>query len=83
MVLLNSPAGHQSLFCSSYLNDFDSPIGGVAAIVLFIFLKLNPRQSQPFRKNLAEFDFIGLVSIVFGNICLLMGLSFAQESCMR
>ncbi|OAX38723.1 MFS amino acid permease [Rhizopogon vinicolor AM-OR11-026] len=56
------------------------PVGSVAAVVLFIFLNLNPHQSRPLREHLAELDFIGLTFIVLGIVCLLIGFNFGQTS---
>ncbi|KAF8843664.1 MFS general substrate transporter [Paxillus ammoniavirescens] len=35
------------------------PTGGLAAMLLFIFLNLNPHQKRPLRDQVAELDFIG------------------------
>jgi hypothetical protein len=70
------------IFPSHRLNDFDSPVGSVAAVVLFIFLNPNPHQSRPLREHLAELDFIGLTFIVLGIVCLLIGFNFGQTSCL-
>ncbi|KIK79861.1 hypothetical protein PAXRUDRAFT_16097 [Paxillus rubicundulus Ve08.2h10] len=56
------------------------PTGGLAAVLLFIFLNLNPHQKRPFRDQVAELDFIGLFSLVAGVICLLIGFNFSQTS---
>ncbi|KAE9409561.1 MFS amino acid permease [Gymnopus androsaceus JB14] len=47
------------------------PTGGVAAMLLFFFLNLNPRPHKSFREHVNEFDFIGLV-------CLLIGFNFSE-----
>ncbi|KAH0826973.1 MFS general substrate transporter [Lanmaoa asiatica] len=57
------------------------PTGGVAAVVLFTFLNLNPHQKRPIRDQLAELDFIGLICFVAGVVCLLIGFDFSQTSC--
>ncbi|KAF9235568.1 major facilitator superfamily domain-containing protein [Melanogaster broomeanus] len=56
------------------------PTGGVAAVILFVFLKLNPHHSRPMRDQLAELDFVGLFGLVAGVVCLLMGFNFSQAS---
>ncbi|KAI5122887.1 hypothetical protein M0805_003338 [Coniferiporia weirii] len=56
------------------------PTGGAAAIVLFIFLNLNPHHGRPLRDHVAEFDFAGLGLIVSGVVCLLLGFNFAESS---
>ncbi|TEB26640.1 MFS general substrate transporter [Coprinellus micaceus] len=55
------------------------PTGGVAAIVLFWFLNLNPHQGRTFRQHVADFDFVGLVLIVGGIICLLLGFNYSEN----
>ncbi|KIK92949.1 hypothetical protein PAXRUDRAFT_829496 [Paxillus rubicundulus Ve08.2h10] len=56
------------------------PTGGLAAVLLFIFLNLNPHQKRPLRDQVAELDLIGLFGLVTGVICLLIGLNFGQTS---
>ncbi|KAI6162553.1 major facilitator superfamily domain-containing protein [Pisolithus thermaeus] len=56
------------------------PTGGVAAMILFVFLNLNPHQSRPIRDQVAELDFVGLFSFVGGVVCLLLGFQFSQTS---
>ncbi|KAI9574201.1 major facilitator superfamily domain-containing protein [Boletus coccyginus] len=56
------------------------PIGGVAATLLLLFLNLNPTPKRPLRDQIAEFDFVGLLSLVAGVVFLLVGLNFSQES---
>ncbi|KAG9318906.1 MFS amino acid permease [Chiua virens] len=56
------------------------PTGGVAAVILLIFLNLNPHQRRPIRDQLAEVDFIGLFCFVIGVVCLLLGLKFSETS---
>ncbi|KAG8217929.1 MFS general substrate transporter [Butyriboletus roseoflavus] len=56
------------------------PTGGVAAILLFTFLNLNPHQKRPIRDQVAELDFIGLICFVGGVVCLLLGFDFSQIS---
>ncbi|KAI9574223.1 MFS general substrate transporter [Boletus coccyginus] len=56
------------------------PTGGVAAVILFVFLNLNPHQPRPIRDELAEFDFVGLFCFVGGVVCVLLGFDFSQTS---
>ncbi|KIK34493.1 hypothetical protein CY34DRAFT_26843 [Suillus luteus UH-Slu-Lm8-n1] len=51
------------------------PTGGLAGVLLFFFLNLNPHQGRPFRDHIREFDFVGLFAIVTGVVCLLLGLN--------
>lgn len=55
------------------------PTGGFAAFLL-LFLKLNPRPATSFRQQVSEFDFIGLVSLIGGVACLLVGFNFGETS---
>lgn len=57
------------------------PTGGIAALVLFIFLNLNPHHGRPLKQHINEFDFIGLLLIVSGVVCLLLGFNFSETSC--
>ncbi|KAG6370084.1 MFS amino acid permease [Boletus reticuloceps] len=57
------------------------PIGGIAGLLLFIFLNVHPPPKLPLRDQIAELDFIGLFSLIAGVACLLLGLNFGQESC--
>ncbi|GJJ12691.1 hypothetical protein Clacol_006935 [Clathrus columnatus] len=52
-----------------------SPTGGLAAVILFIFLNLNPHQGRTLREHAAQFDFIGLFLLVGGVVCLLIGFN--------
>ncbi|KAI6040004.1 MFS general substrate transporter, partial [Pisolithus marmoratus] len=56
------------------------PTGGISAVILFIFLNLNPHQSRLIREQIAELDFVGLLSFVGGVVCLLLGFQFSQTS---
>ncbi|KAG6851242.1 hypothetical protein H0H93_011678 [Arthromyces matolae] len=56
------------------------PTGGVAAVLLFFFLNLNPRQGMPFKQHVAQFDFVGLFLIVSGVVCVLLGFNFSETS---
>ncbi|KAH8109974.1 MFS general substrate transporter [Phellopilus nigrolimitatus] len=59
---------------------FNLPTGGVAMIVLFFFLNLNPHKGRPLKEHIAEFDFLGLFLIVGGVVCLLLGFNFSETS---
>ncbi|RDB21176.1 putative transporter C3H1.06c [Hypsizygus marmoreus] len=56
------------------------PTGGVAAVILFFFLNLNPHQGRSFKEHVEAFDFIGLFLIVGGIVCLLLGFNFSETS---
>ncbi|KAK7036578.1 hypothetical protein VNI00_011511 [Paramarasmius palmivorus] len=55
------------------------PIGAVSAGLLF-FLKLTPQPRRTFAENLRQFDFVGLILIVSGVVCLLVGFQFGQNN---
>jgi hypothetical protein len=59
----------------------DRPTGGLAGVLLFFFLNLNPHQGRPFRDHIREFDFVGLCAIVTGVVCLLLGLNSSETTC--
>ncbi|KZT26422.1 MFS general substrate transporter [Neolentinus lepideus HHB14362 ss-1] len=56
------------------------PTGGVAGGILFFFLHLNPHRGKTFRQHVREFDFVGLVLVVAGVICLLIGFNNSESS---
>ncbi|SJL00547.1 related to multidrug resistance proteins [Armillaria ostoyae] len=56
------------------------PTGGVAALILFFFLNLNPHPGRTLREHTREFDFMGLGLIVAGVVCLLIGFNFSEAS---
>ncbi|KAJ7510006.1 MFS general substrate transporter [Mycena galericulata] len=56
------------------------PTGGVAAILLFFFLNLNPRPLRTLRQHNREFDYGGLFLIVSGVVCLLIGFNSSETS---
>jgi hypothetical protein len=56
-------------------------MGSVVAIVLFVFLNLNPHQSRPFRGHLTELDFVGLTFIALGMVSLIIGFDFWRATC--
>lgn len=68
-------------FGSAHLITRSRPIGGIAAILLFVFLNVNPPPKRPLRDHVAELDFIGLFSLVAGVVCLLIGLNVGEASC--
>jgi len=57
------------------------PTGGIAGVILFIFLNLNPHKSRPIREQAAELDLIGLFAFVVGVVCLLIGFEFSETGC--
>lgn len=59
------------------------PTGGVAGLLLFLFLNLNPHKKTTVREQAKEFDFLGLLLIVGGIICLLIGFSNSQTKCIE
>lgn len=56
------------------------PTGGVAGAILLFFLHLNPHQGKTFRDHAREFDFVGLILIITGIVCLLLGFNFGESS---
>lgn len=56
------------------------PTGGVAAVLLFFFLHLNPHQGRSLREHVSEFDFLGLLLVIGGIVSVLLGFSYGQES---
>ncbi|KIK90429.1 hypothetical protein PAXRUDRAFT_681387 [Paxillus rubicundulus Ve08.2h10] len=56
------------------------PTGGLATVLLFFFLHVNPHQKRPFRDEVAELDFIGIFGLVSGVVCLLIGFNFSQTN---
>jgi len=88
MVFLHQPVcrTHLSGCLYSALTVVSRPTGGVAAVILFIFLNLNPHQPRPIRDELVELDFIGLFCLVGGVICLFLAhmiFDLSQISCER
>ncbi|KAG9318904.1 MFS amino acid permease [Chiua virens] len=79
---INLYARHSSspLLFRALTTALSRPTGGVAAVVLLIFLNLNPHQRRPIRDQLAEVDFIGLFCFVIGVVCLLLGFNFSGTS---
>ncbi|KAJ7097805.1 MFS amino acid permease [Mycena belliarum] len=56
------------------------PTCGIAMALLFFFLNLNPRPLRTFREHNREFDYIGLLLIVAGVVCLLVGFNSSETS---
>ncbi|KAJ7499660.1 MFS amino acid permease [Mycena latifolia] len=55
------------------------PTGGLAGLLLFFFLNLNPHHGKTFREHVRQFDFVGLFLFVGGVVCLLLGFNQSQE----
>lgn len=51
-------------------------------VLLFFFLHLHPtKHDKTFRQHVEEFDFIGLLLIIAGIGCVLVGFSESQNGC--
>jgi hypothetical protein len=57
------------------------PTGGLAVLLLFFFLNLHPHEGRTWRQHVAEFDFLGLLLLVAGVVCLLIGFNSSEISC--
>ncbi|KAJ6544192.1 major facilitator superfamily domain-containing protein [Mycena capillaripes] len=55
------------------------PTGGLAGLLLFFFLNLNPHEGKTFKEHAREFDFVGLFLFVGGVVCLLLGFNQSQN----
>ncbi|KAJ6447509.1 MFS amino acid permease [Mycena sanguinolenta] len=55
------------------------PTGGIAGLLLFFFLNLNPHHGKTLREHVKEFDFLGLFLFVGGVVCLLLGFNQSQN----
>ncbi|BEJ12224.1 hypothetical protein CspHIS471_0206840 [Cutaneotrichosporon sp. HIS471] len=55
------------------------PTGGVAFILLLLYLKLNKPRSHTFQELRQTFDFLGLFLMMVGSSLLLVGFSFAAD----
>ncbi|KAJ7165570.1 MFS amino acid permease [Mycena crocata] len=55
------------------------PTGGLAGLLLFFFLNLNPHHGKSLREHAREFDFVGLFLLVAGVLCLLLGFNQSQN----
>jgi MFS family permease len=51
------------------------PTGGVAGLLIFFFLNLNPLQPKSLMEHARQFDFAGLFLIIGGIVCLLIGFN--------
>jgi len=56
------------------------PTGGLAFVILYFFLNLNPHQGKPFREHVREFDFSGLLFIIGGVVCILIGFNYSETA---
>ncbi|KAA1469513.1 MFS amino acid permease [Dentipellis sp. KUC8613] len=56
------------------------PTGGIAFLILFFFLHLNPHQGMSLRQHVAQFDFVGLFLMIGGVICLLIGFNSGETN---
>ncbi|EKM58215.1 uncharacterized protein PHACADRAFT_171473 [Phanerochaete carnosa HHB-10118-sp] len=57
------------------------PTGGIALALLVSSLHFNPLQNdKSFRQHMAEFDFQGLVLLITGVVCLLLGFNQGETS---
>jgi hypothetical protein len=59
-----------------------SPFGGLSAGILFFTLNLLPQRGKTVREHLREFDFLGLLLVAGGVVCLLIGFNNSEVSCM-
>ncbi|KAH9030951.1 MFS general substrate transporter [Lactarius hengduanensis] len=56
------------------------PTGGIAGVILFFFLNLNPHQGMSLQQHLGQFDFLGLALLMSGVVCVLIGLNSGETS---
>ncbi|KAJ3543829.1 hypothetical protein NM688_g5814 [Phlebia brevispora] len=57
------------------------PTGGVALVLLFFTLHLNPvKHGKTIRQHVSEFDFLGLLLIVGGVVCVLLGFNQSENA---
>jgi MFS family permease len=59
---------------------FNLPTGGLAALVLFFSLNLNPHKGRTFREHIDDFDFLGLTLIIGGVVCVLLGFNITETT---
>ncbi|KAL5507072.1 hypothetical protein ACEPAH_6528 [Sanghuangporus vaninii] len=59
------------------------PTGGAAAIILFMFLHLNPHKRRNVREVASTFDFLGLFLLMGGVVLILIGFQSAQTAAKR
>ncbi|KAG8908683.1 hypothetical protein FRC01_007301 [Tulasnella sp. 417] len=53
---------------------------GAFATLLLLRLRLNPIPSRPLKTHIKEFDFLGLILIMGGVACLLLGFNQSEDS---
>ncbi|KAF8503316.1 major facilitator superfamily domain-containing protein [Russula emetica] len=56
------------------------PTGGVAGVILFFFLNLNPHKGRTLQEHMKDFDFLGLGLLLAGTVCFLIGLNSGETS---
>lgn len=56
------------------------PTGGIAGAILFFFLNLNPHHGMSLRQHIQQFDFAGLLLMVGGVVCLLIGFNSGETN---
>ncbi|ETW86054.1 MFS amino acid permease [Heterobasidion irregulare TC 32-1] len=56
------------------------PTGGIASAILFFFLNLNPHHGMSLRQHIQQFDFAGLLLMVGGVVCLLIGFNSGETN---
>ncbi|KAL5523988.1 hypothetical protein ACEPAG_8161 [Sanghuangporus baumii] len=59
------------------------PTGGVAAVILFMFLHLKPHKKRSAREVASTFDFLGLFLLIGGVVLVLVGFQSAQTAAKR
>ncbi|KAI0064575.1 MFS general substrate transporter [Artomyces pyxidatus] len=56
------------------------PTGGIAGAILFFFLNLNPHHGMSLRQHVQQFDFVGLLLLVGGVVCILIGFNSGETN---
>lgn len=56
------------------------PTAGVAGILLFFFLNLNPHKGRTLQEHMDDFDFMGLGLLLAGTVCFLLGLNNGETT---
>ncbi|THH13934.1 hypothetical protein EW146_g6336 [Bondarzewia mesenterica] len=59
---------------------FLRPTGGIAGAILFFFLNLNPHHGMSLRQHIQQFDFVGLLLMIGGVVCLLIGFNSGETN---
>ncbi|KAL5484993.1 hypothetical protein ACEPAI_7635 [Sanghuangporus weigelae] len=59
------------------------PTGGVAALILFMFLHLKPHKKRTVREVASTLDFLGLFLLIGGVVLVLIGFQSAQTAAKR